>query len=393
VRHSEMVSSVPVVVSDAINRTADAWVGSGKAVGVMIEAAQSGRVVFARGYGCPTLTGDDPITDRTQFRIGSITKQFTAVAILQFVHEGRISLDDRLSRYLPDFPRASEVTIRQLLTHTSGIHNYTEFGFKLWNLYQLTRDHTTTDWVDHIANQTPLYDFSPGTAWHYDNSGYFLLGAIVEKVSGVSLGQYFHEHLFEPLGMNDTAMDGNSDAGPDRAQGYEHAWLRSDAFTRSFAISMTVPGGAGGLRSSTRDLIKWNDALFQGGIVNLDLVNAMMTPARLSDGRLSSENRFDMDPTEPSTEYGFGLRIAWFDGHREIGHEGDIFGFNAAMDTYPDDDRLTIVVLANTPAGAFELEKQIAAIFLTRAIADVTRPDVIQRSAPASGAASKAVEV
>src|SRR5262249_61664290 len=107
VRHSEMISSVPVVVGDAINGTADAWVGSGKAVGVMIEVAQSGRVVFARGYGRPTLEGDDPITDRTQFRIGSVTKQFTAAAILQLVGEGRISLDDTLSHYLPDFPRAS----------------------------------------------------------------------------------------------------------------------------------------------------------------------------------------------------------------------------------------------------------------------------------------------
>ncbi len=108
---------------------------------------------------------------------------------------------------------------------------------------------------------------------------------------------------------------------------------------------------AGALRSSTSDLIKWNDALFQGRVVNSDLFEVMTTPARLNDGRLSSENRFDMDPSEPDGEYGFGLRIGQFQGHREIGHEGDILGFNAAIATYPDHDQLTVVVLANTPGA------------------------------------------
>jgi D-alanyl-D-alanine carboxypeptidase len=365
--HSDEVASTPAAVSAQIDRTADAWVGSGKAVGAVIEVARSGRVIFARGYGRRSLDTPDPVTTHTQFRIGSLTKQFTAAAILQLVGQGRVSLDDRLSTYFPDFPRGSEVTIRQLLTHTSGIHNYTEFGSNLWTLYQFTRDHTTAGWVDHIAHQKPLYDFAPGTAWHYDNSGFFLLGAIVEKVSGQSLGQYFHDHLFQPLGMNDTALDGDSDLGPDRAEGYEHAGSRPGVFTRPIPISMTVPGGAGSLRSSTRDLITWNEALFQGRVVKPDLVKAMMTPTRLNDGRLASENRVDMDAAESHGEYGFGLRIGQLGGHREIGHEGDIFGFNAAIDAYPDDDGLTVAVLANTPAGAYGLEKQIAAIFLTPA--------------------------
>jgi D-alanyl-D-alanine carboxypeptidase len=371
--HSDEIASTPAAITGQIDRTADAWVGSGKAVGAVIEVAQSGRVIFARGYGRRTLDSDDPVTTRTQFRIGSLTKQFTAAAILQLVGEGKLSLDDHLSAYFPDFPRASEVTIRQLLTHTSGIHNYTEFGLNLWTLYQFTRDHTTAGWVAHIARQKPLYDFAPGTAWHYDNSGFFLLGAIVEKVSGQSLGQYFHDHLFQPLSMNDTALDGNSDLGPDRAEGYEHAGSRPGVFTRPIPIAMTVPAGAGALRSSTRDLLKWNDALFQGRVVRPDLVKTMMTPARLNDGRLASENRVDMEAAESHGEYGFGLRVGQFGGHPEIGHEGDIFGFNAAMDTYPD-DQLTVVVLANTPAGAYELEKKVAAIFLTSAPANGAKP-------------------
>lgn len=357
-------NAVTAAVADQIDRTAQSWIGSGKAVGVAVEVAQSGHIVFARGYGKPSLESQEPITARTEFRVGSLTKQFTAASILQLVGHGQVSIDDRLSRYFPKFPRADEVTIRQLLTHTSGIHNYTEFEIDPARFEEFTRDQTTLGWVDHIAQQKPLYDFPPGTGWHYDNSGYFLLGAIVEQVSGEPLGQYFHDHLFQPLGMNDTAIDGNLDAGPDRAQGYEHDEEHPGAFQRAVAISMTIPGGAGALRSSTRDLITWNDALFRGAVVKPDLLAAMTTPARLKDGRLSSENRVNMAAAEPHGEYGFGLRIDQLDGHREIGHEGDIFGFNAAMDRYPDDKELTVVVLANTPAGAYELEKQIAAIFL-----------------------------
>ncbi len=352
-------------IDASIDRAASAWVESGKAVGVVVEVAQAGHVLFARGYGKASLASPEPITPHTQFRIGSLTKQFTAAAILQLVGQSKIALDERLSRFFPDFPRANEVTIRQMLTHSSGIHSYTEFEFSPENFAPFTQDHTTRDWVDHIAQQKPLYDFPPGSAWHYDNSGYFLLGAIVEQVSGQSLSGYFHDHLFQPLGMTDTAIDGNSDAGPDRAAGYEHDDEHPGTFQPAVAISMTVPGGAGALRSSARDLVTWNDALFQGRVVNPDLLKIMTTPARLNDGRLASANRVNMDAAEPQGEYGFGLRIGTLDGHREIGHEGDIFGFNAVLDSYPDDDALTIVVLANTPAGAVALEKQIAAICLT----------------------------
>jgi CubicO group peptidase (beta-lactamase class C family) len=370
---SAETSTLPPTVSEEINRSAGAWIGSGKALGVVVEASRSGRLIFARGYGRPTLDSKQSVTTRTQFRIGSLTKQFTAAAILRLVGDGKVSLEDRLSRYFPDFPRAGEVTIRQLLTHTSGIHNYTEFGFNIWDFYQFTQSHTTLDWVNHIAHQKPLYDFPPGSAWHYDNSGFFLLGAIVEKVSRKTLDRYLQESFFRPLSMDDTAFDGDSDVGPGRAEGYEHAGPHAGAFKRALAISMTVPGGAGSLRSSTRDLINWTNVLFQGRVVDPALVTAMMTPARLNDGRLSSANRINMDPAESYGEYGFGLRIGQFLGRREIGHEGDIFGFNAAMDTYPEDDQLTVVVLANTPAGAFGLEKQIATIILNSGLSHAPR--------------------
>lgn len=366
IAHGAEMSSLPLGVSARIDDITDAWIASGKSVGVAVEVSQAGRVVFARGFGRRTLRDEAPVTTATQFRIGSVTKQFTAAAILRLVKEGRISLRDKLSTYYPNFPRANEVSIEELLTHTSGIHNYTEFGKKLWVLVELRQTHTTAEWVDHIAAQTPLYDFAPGTAWHYDNSGYYLLGAIVEKISGESLANYFRHVFFAPLGMDDTAIDGNSDRGPERAEGYEHASWPKRSFKRPFYISMTVAGGAGSLRSSARDLIKWNNALLRGEVIDQGLLAQMTRAATLADGRLTSEGRVNTDPADPGGEYGFGLRIGLLDGHREIGHDGDIFGFNAALYSYPD-DRLTVVVLANTPGGAYELEKRIAKLMIDSA--------------------------
>jgi D-alanyl-D-alanine carboxypeptidase len=359
--HSPEIATVTSAQAQRINQAADAWIASGKAVGVAVEVSRGGQVVFARGFGRASLDSASPVTPSTEFRVGSVSKQFTAAAIMQLVQAGKLSLNDKLSAYYPNFPRGDEVTIRELLTHTSGIHNYTEFGPNPLALLQLMKDYTTDQWVDHIARQKPLYDFTPGSAWHYTNSGFFLLGAIVEKVSGEPLSQYLHDHIFSPLGMDQTAVDGNSDVGPGRATGYDHAWLPGGGFQRAIYVSMTVPGGAGALRTSADDLIKWANGLFGDKVVDQPTLAQMLTPARLTDGRLASLARYQMDPSEPTGDYGFGIRIGRFEGHREIGHEGDIFGFNAALDTYPD-DQFTVAVVANTPGGAYQLEKQVAQI-------------------------------
>ena len=361
--HSSEMSSLQPAVSRRIDEITDAWIASGNAVGVAVEVSEGGSVVFARGFGHCNLQNKLPVTPETQFRIGSVTKQFTAAVILHLVQEGKLSLSDKLAVYYPNFPRANEVTIQELMTHTSGIQNYTEFGLRYWVLLDLRKNHTTDQWVEHIAKQAPLYNFSPGTAWHYDNSGYYLLGAIIEKASGESLANYLRDTFFVPLGMQDTAIDGDSDVGPGRAIGYEQASWPKGTFKRPLYISMTVTGGAGAMRSSARDLIKWNDALQRGDILTSASILQMATPAHLADGRLTSQGRYDTDPTDPAGEYGYAMRIHSLDGHREIGHEGDIFGFNAALYTYPN-DRLTVVVLANTPGGAYELEKRIAKLII-----------------------------
>ncbi|HEX3920260.1 MAG TPA: serine hydrolase domain-containing protein [Caulobacteraceae bacterium] len=349
---------------DKINRIADDWIVSRRAAGTAVVITQDQAVVYASGFGVQRLPNGPPVTAGTPFRIGSVTKQFTAAAILRLAQQGRLSLGDHLSKYIPTFPDADNVTLYELLTHTSGIHNYTDaLNSNPLAALSLMRAHTTAQWVDHIARQRPLYDFLPGTAWHYSNSGFFLLGAIVEKVSGQPLAAYLQDQFFDPLGMNETEIDDGSDAPPGRAEGYAQAPWFGRWFVWPGYISLTNAGGAGALRSSAMDLAKWMQALIGGRVVDAGSLQEMMTPARLSDGRLASANRVNMDPSEPAGDYGFGIRIMSFDGHRQIGHDGDIPGFQAALFTYPD-DRITIAVVANTSGGARELEQRIAKVVL-----------------------------
>ncbi|HEV2362947.1 MAG TPA: serine hydrolase domain-containing protein [Caulobacteraceae bacterium] len=358
------VAALPGPTMDEINRIACDWIASRRAVGTAAVIMKDQAVVYASGFGVQRLPNGPPVTAETPFRIGSVTKPFTAAAILRLAQQGRLSPSDRLCKYFPAFPRAGEVTLYELLTHTSGIHNYTDvIGSNPLAALTLMRAHTTARWVDHIARQRPLYDFPPGTAWRYSNSGYFLLGAIVEKVSGEALGIYLRDQFFAPLGMNETAIDDGSDAAPGRAEGYAQAPWSDRWFVWPWYVSLTNAGGAGALRSSAMDLAKWTQALTSGRVVDARSWREMTTPARLSDGRLASANKVNKDPSELAGDYGLGIRITSFEGHRRIGHEGGIPGFQAALSIYPD-DRTTIAVVANTFGGAYELEQRIAKVVL-----------------------------
>lgn len=330
----------------AIDRAAAAHIAAGKSVGLAIAVAQHGEIVFARGYGKANLEWNTAVTPDTVFRIASNTKTFTAVSILLLAQRGALSLDDKLARFLPDFPRADAVTIRQLLTHTSGITSYDE-------LYrdkpELAITRSMPEMVEFIARLQPVYRFEPGTAYQYSNSGYYLLGAIVEKIAGTSLEQFMHEHIFEPLGMRSTAMDEIEDIVPQRAAGYLRDEKRPQTFRNAPYIPYTTPGPAGGLRSTVGDLAKWHVALFGGKLIGAELLEQMTAPGKLADGRPSSAVVFGMTnvPVPPPYEYGFGIRSSRLQGHREYWHSGAIEGFTSQIRTYPDDE-VTIVLLANT---------------------------------------------
>lgn len=342
---SPLAAAVDAVAAKAL---ADKSV-SGFAVGVV----ENGRVRLARGYGFADLETRTPVTERTVFRIGSITKEFTAAAILLLAERGRLSIDDPLAKYVPNFPRASEVTLRQLLTHTSGIHNYTELADFFPAISP--RDLSGDAMIAVIAGARPVYDFEPGTKWNYSNSGFFLLGLIIEKVSGQSYSQFVQTNLTGPLGLTQTKPDDLAEIVPNRAQGYERAPGSPTGFANTGHISMSVAAAAGAIRSTVGDLARWHAALLGGRVLKPASLALMTAPGRLKDGRLASAAR-PATPGEagPPSDYGFGIATSRRGGRRSVGHGGSINGFNAALQTYPD-ARTTVVLLTNTSGGSAKL--------------------------------------
>lgn len=347
-----------------IDAAVRAEIETGHGVGVAVGIVVDGKLVFTADHGMANLETGTKVTDRTVFRIASVTKQFTATAILLLAEQGKLSLDDRLARFLPDFPRAGEVTIRQLLAHQSGIHNFTEGGLP----EGIARAGATVSaFTQHIAAQTPLYDFEPGTAFHYSNSGYFLLGAIIEKVTGLSYRAFMQQAIFDPLGMKQTSIDNNQDIVPGRASGYQGDRNAPGVFRNAAYTDMSIPFAAGAIRSTVRDLSIWIAALHGGKVLKPESLRALTTPVKVADGRLSHEARWDppgATRTPPpsyrtAADYAFGLEVGTFYGQEVIGHTGGISGFNSVLRYYPA-QKLATIVLANASDGAFRVEEKVA---------------------------------
>lgn len=299
------------------------------APGAAVLVASDGQVLFERGFGLANKEDGIPITPDTQFRIGSITKQFTAAAILKLISEGKISLEDRLSRFFPDFPRAGEVTIHHLLTHTSGIHSYTD---RVDFITRVTEEVEPESLIELIKEMP--YDFDPGESWRYNNSGYYLLGLIVEKASGKSYEDYLRESFFEPIGMTSTGLYRKGLELQNEAFGYD---CSSENARRAFDWNMSWAGAAGALYSTVRDLHRWNEALYTGSVLDPALFEAMLTPVKLNSGE-----------TAPAMGggYGYGLAINKYRGLEEISHGGGLHGFQGNLVRYPEHN-LTVAILTN----------------------------------------------
>lgn len=300
-----------------------------QAAGLSIAVARSGKVVLAKGYGMADVEWSVPVTAETVFRIGSVTKQFTAAAIMRLVEAGKVSLDATVQTYLPDFPTKQwPVTIRHLLTHTSGIWSYTEDGAFM------TRDAglelTPVELIATFRDK-PL-EFEPGTRYNYSNSAYYLLGMVVEKVSGKPYGAFVQEEFFSPLGLTRTRYENNGAIIPGRAQGYsfDNGVLGNDR-----PLGADVPGAAGSLLSTATDLVNWTTALTNGKVVSPESFIEMTTSATLKDGS--------------ATGYGLGLEVDMWEGRRRFAHGGGIFGFTSQLITLPDDE-VTVAVLLNSEA-------------------------------------------
>jgi CubicO group peptidase (beta-lactamase class C family) len=296
------------------------------AVGLSIAVGRGDQVVFAKGFGEADLETDFKVDKETLFRIGSVTKQFTAAAALKLVEQGKLSLDGTLAEMLPEFPpTAKPITLRQLLTHTSGVWSYTDDGkfMRREASLELTPTELIATFKDHAL------EFDPGTKWNYSNSGYYLVGEIVAKASGRPYAKYVQEELFTPLGLTRTRYESNREVIRNRAQGYsmERGKLRND-----LSIGADVPGGAGSLLSSAEGLVRWNIALSSGKVVSAKSYEQMITSTVLPDGK--------------DTHYGFGLLIDQWEGRQRISHGGGIFGFASQLAYYPKDG-VTVAVISN----------------------------------------------
>jgi len=312
-----------------IDSLAEATLADGPVAAIGIGVKRGEELLLAKGYGMADVENAVPAKAETVYRIGSVTKQFTAASVMQLVEEGKIGLDDPMTRFLPDFPtQGHEVTIRHLLTHTSGIKSYT--GLEEWGP-KITLDLTDQELVDLFSDEA--FDFSPGEQFLYNNSGFYLLGMIIEKASGESYRDYVRAHLFEPLGLTGSLYCDEGPLIPWRAEGYETAdgELLNDAY-----LSMNQPGAAGALCSTVPDLLTWTEALTTGRVVSSESYAQMTTPYTLNDGS--------------GTGYGFGLGVGEQEGHPRVAHGGGINGFVTMMTHFPESD-LDIVVLSNTEGG------------------------------------------
>ncbi|MDQ8757449.1 serine hydrolase domain-containing protein [Sphingosinicella sp. LHD-64] len=346
----------------AIDAIARETVQTGQTAGLVVGVSVNGSPVFVRSYGVADIEHNVPVTDRSVFRIGSLTKQFTAAAILLLAEDGRLSLDDPLSTFFPDFPRGSEVTVRELLRHTGGIRSYTEVSDYFPTLGR--QNMTTEQMVSYISNLDNLYDFEPGTSYHYSNSGYYLLGAIIEKVSGQSYPAFLKARIFDPLGLRNTAVDDTVEIVADRANGYAPVRDRPGAFTNASYIAMSAAGAAGAMRSTAEDLLTWANALLGGRVLRPESLAAMVEPGRLRSGQLSSTAMAAGPSWQTVFDYGFGLALRRDEAGRQmIGHNGAINGFHTYSQNFPD-QHVSIVLLANADGiSAFEAGPRVARAF------------------------------
>jgi CubicO group peptidase (beta-lactamase class C family) len=334
----------------SIEHVAAAAVASGESPGIAVAVIKDGKPVVVKGFGSANLEEHVPVNNDTVFRIGSITKQFTATALMLLAEEGKLSVQDKLSKYYPKFPHANDITLDEMLHHTSGIYSYTSdphFGVD----GMIHR--STEEMVEFIGKLPKTQDFEPGTSWSYSNSAYFILGGVVEKVSGEPLAKVFKTRFFSPLGMTHSALDDETEIAPGRARGY--ASTGPGKFTNAPFISMSIPGGAGSIRSSASDLAKWNAALYGGKILKPASLAAMLAPGKLKNGENSgiamekgmATAGAPSDPTTTHREYGYALFTSQVSGHRKIDHGGGIYGFSSSLSEFPD-DKTTVVVLTNT---------------------------------------------
>jgi CubicO group peptidase (beta-lactamase class C family) len=356
-------TNIPIPPKDALVDALFNEKIKGDVPGASVLVAQNGEILYEKGFGYANLEHDIPVAPETKFRIGSITKQFTAAAILKLQEEGKLSVNDPLSKFIPDYPRGDEATIHHLLAHTSGIHSYT-------NKSDFMKTASSYIEPEELINsfKNDSYDFNPGEQWLYNNSGYFLLGYIVEKVSGAYYAEYLKKTFFEPLDMKDTGIHHWRLILEHEATGYAY---ENGKVEKAMNWDMSRAGGAGALYSTVRDLYRWNEAVFNGKVLKEDALKTAFTPVKLNNGK--EANAFGVG-------YGYGWMLNPERGLKKIAHGGGLHGFSTYLARYPEQN-FTVVVLTNAlpPPPSVDpgsLADDIAEIYLWEQMETYKRPAI-----------------
>jgi CubicO group peptidase (beta-lactamase class C family) len=323
---AEKIADFPAL-GEIVDRTMEPFNGKDSVPGIAVLIAKNGKILYEKGYGNANIEKAIPVSPDTKFRIGSITKQFTAASILRLQEQGKINVNDKLSQYIPDFPRGNEVTIYQLLTHTSGIHSYTN------------RDDFNSRIISPVSDTSLIkliesggFDFDPGESISYSNSGYFILGYLVSKISEKSYSNYLSDEFFKPLGMKNTGVYINTNRPANEAIGYA---FENGNLVKPPDWDMTWAGGAGAIYSTVNDLFIWNEAVFNGKVLNAASLKMAFTQAKLNNGQQAS-----------GMAYGFGWMLPSYRGMKFIAHGGGLDGFLSYLLRQPEEN-ITICVLTN----------------------------------------------
>jgi CubicO group peptidase (beta-lactamase class C family) len=312
--------------------------------GLSLLIVRGGKVVRAEGFGLANVELQVPVQPETVFQSGSVGKQFTATAVMMLVEQGKVGLDDKLTKYFPNAPSQwNEVTVRELLSHTAGFGDYPKnFNFrKDWNEDELLK----------MVEGIPLA-YPPGTKWEYSNLGYLTLGILIHRVTGQFYGDFLQQRIFQPLGMSSTRIISEADIVPNRAAGYR--LVKGELKNQEWVAPMVNTTADGGLYFSTLDLARWDAALFTEKLLQRSSLDMMWTPTKLKNGQPNKGN------------YGFGWFIEERGGHRCIHHDGSWQGFETAIDRYVD-DQLTVVALTNlSGAEPGKITQHVAELYLAR---------------------------
>jgi CubicO group peptidase (beta-lactamase class C family) len=297
----------------------------------VVLVARDDTVCFKQAYGYADRESKIPNTTGTLFRIGSVTKQFTAAAVLLLEQEGKLSVNDKLSAYFPGFPQGDKITLHLLLCHRSGIAEYVPEAKRDKDIFSASAPEKIQEvMIRKIIKKG--FDFSPGKKYEYSNSNYYLLGCIIEKVSGMSYDDYVRKNLLDPFHLSDTGCDHNASGPDNKAKGYE---LVKNEFRPSQFINMGAAYSAGNMYSTVEDLYAWEQQLLKSSLLSDASKKKMFTAYTFGDA---------------NEHYGYGAIIDSFIVYRKVWHSGGIYGYTSMLLSYPEEN-ISIVILSNSDSG------------------------------------------